>query len=139
MDADVISSDGLLQQRALFGLGEILPLKTLPLIPRRKSRDLSRGKFKVGQRLLFEECLVDDKIGEKIWFSGTETAFVYPLTISPARWKQYHDLHLDLFHFLFRRFNNLGKKYVEFVTALKMLFGPFKKTSSIIHLFLFHL
>lgn len=65
MDADVISSDGLLQQRTLIGLEEILSLKTLPPIPRRKSRDLSRGKFKVGQCLLFEECLVDDKIGGK--------------------------------------------------------------------------
>lgn len=65
MDADVISSDGLLQQRALIGPGEILSLKTLPPIPRRKLRDLSRGQFKVGQPLLFEECLVDDKLGKK--------------------------------------------------------------------------
>lgn len=80
------------------------------------------------------------KSGEKIQFPRTETAAVSLSAHNlPTRWKQYHDLHLDLFHFLFRRFNNLGKKYVEFVTALKMLFGPFKKTSSIIHLFLFHL
>lgn len=111
MDADVISSDGLLQQRALIGLGEILSLKTMPPILRRKSRDLSQGKFKVGQRLLFEECLVDDKIGKKNWFPRTETAAVSLSAHNlPTRWKQYHDLHLDLFHFPFHRFNNLGKK-----------------------------
>lgn len=104
MDADVISSDGLLQQRALVGLREILSLKTMPPILRQKSRDLSGGKFKVGQRLLFEECLVDDKIGEKkIWFPRTETAAVSLSAHNlPTHWKQYHDLHLDLFHFLFR-------------------------------------
>lgn len=80
------------------------------------------------------------KSGKKIGFPRTETAAASLSAHDlPTRWKQYHDLHLDLFHFLFCRFNNLGKKYAEFVTALKMLFGPFKKASSIIHLFLFHL